>query len=52
MTTVTYGTQVPALASETERKGLFLRLLDAIAESRMRKAEREISRLRRFLPEQ
>ena len=53
MSTITYGTTAvpPHIATETARKGLLLRIFYAIVESRMRKAEAEIQRVRRFWPD-
>jgi hypothetical protein len=52
MSTITYGSSAPPnIATETDRKSLLLRIVDAIVVSRMRKAEEEIERVRRFWPD-
>jgi hypothetical protein len=55
MVAVTYGVaRVAAPAAETnagaKRKSLFTRVVDALAVSQMRRAEREIARHRHLLP--
>jgi hypothetical protein len=41
---------VPAKASAQQRKGLFARIVDALAEARMEAARREIARHAHLLP--
>jgi hypothetical protein len=50
MATVTYGSALPATASPA-RKSLWTRFVDAMIESRLRKAEKEIRRYRHLLPD-
>jgi len=51
MVAVTYGVgRVTAPAAAKTGKGIFARVLDAIAESQMKRAERELNRYRHLLP--
>ena len=50
MVAVTYGVRVPAAAAATPRKSLFVRFMDALIESRMEQARREIRRHAILLP--
>lgn len=53
MVAVTYGVATPAVAdskSARKRKGVFTMMLEAIAASQMKRAEREIARYRYLLP--
>jgi hypothetical protein len=51
MCSIAYGSPAtPNVADDTPRKSLFVRLLETIVESRMRKAEAEIARVCRFWP--
>lgn len=56
MTEITYGAggvaaaDVAAVKIGKKRKGFFVRVIDAIAYSQMKRAEREVSRYRDLLP--
>ena len=52
MVAVTYrhGLDKPAAAPARKRKGIFVRILNALQESQLRRAEREISLHRHLLP--
>ena len=53
MATITYGSVTPAAGAVTDaprRRGLLARFVDALVESRMRQAERELRRYRHLMP--
>ena len=53
MVAITYGVATPAVAdskSAGESKGVFTMMFEAIAESQMKRAEREIAQYRYLLP--
>jgi len=50
MTTLTYSADVVGYAAKPARNSWFKRVVAALAESRMRKAEGEILRYRHLLP--
>jgi hypothetical protein len=54
MATITYGTAIPATAAPAKpaRKNLWTRFVDALIESRMRKAEEEIRRYHHLMPDE
>ena len=52
MSSITYGAAAPAVTPVPARKSLFARFLDALVESRMRKAEEEIRRVRHLWSDQ
>jgi hypothetical protein len=54
MVAVPYGVAGPAIAdatSATKSKGFFTIVFEAIAESQMKRAERELARYRHLLPD-
>jgi hypothetical protein len=52
MTTITYGAELAGCEVKPVRSNWFKRILAAIYESRMRKAEEEIRRYRHLLPQE
>ncbi|MFN3659514.1 MAG: hypothetical protein ACK4UO_19890 [Pseudolabrys sp.] len=50
MVALTYGVLAPAAPAATPRKSLFARFMDALIESRMERARREIRRHIHLLP--
>ena len=53
MAAITYGSAIPAAAplAKSTRKSLWTRFVNAVIESRMRKAEEEIRRYRHLMPD-
>ena len=55
MATVTYGSVTAATRTAVvapQRRGFFSRFVDALVESRMRQAERELRRYRHLMPDE
>ena len=50
MAMITYGAATPAAQARPRRKNVFVRFMQALQESRMRAAQREIDRYRHLLP--
>jgi hypothetical protein len=50
MAMITYGAATPAAQARPRRKNVFVRFMQALHESRMRAAQREIDRYRHLLP--
>jgi hypothetical protein len=52
MAVITYGAAAPDTPAKPRRRNAFLRFFNALQESRMRAAEREIARYRHLLPQE
>ncbi|HYS48104.1 MAG TPA: hypothetical protein VEM36_04920 [Xanthobacteraceae bacterium] len=52
MAVITYGAAAPAAKAPAHGESLFMRFVNALAESRMRRAHREIARYRHLLPQE